>query len=190
MLVTLELRDCSGVLLYSKTEPSRSPLKQFSQLLLLRMGGTAVSNIANIANLGKQGTYSGGSGVAFQAKGPVNVDTRGIVIGTGAAAVTISDYALATQIAHGAGVGQMSHAAQTNPADVTTSDPDVTFAMSRVFTNNSGAAIVIRETGIYALQQTSDPGDFSFCVIRDTPAALSVANGATATVTYTLRITE
>ena len=53
------------------------------------------------------------------AQGTIGVISTGIVVGSGSTAVTISRYALATQIAHGVGAGQLSYAAQTYTAPTT-----------------------------------------------------------------------
>ena len=83
------------------------------------------------------------------AQGTVGVSSTGIVVGSGSTAVTISRYALATQIAHGVGAGQLSYAAQTYTAP-TTDGTKRYWKITRVFTNTSGGTVTVREVGLYA----------------------------------------
>lgn len=116
-------------------------------------------------------------------------DNYGIVVGTGTTAEANTDYALATQIAHGTGAGQLDYGAHsfTVPSIVGSS---VDMVVSRTFYNGSGSSITVNEIGIYC--ESKDTGAVAryFCILRDvltTPEV--VANTETLTVQYTIRTT-
>ena len=110
------------------------------------------------------------------------VITDGIVIGTGTDAVTISDYQLQTRIAHGTGAGQMQYGTQTFDSSTTVSGSNCYFQMARVFTNNSGGTITVKEVGIYSSISTYD-----FMLDR-TLIDQAVTDGQTLTLQYKFQI--
>jgi len=77
------------------------------------------------------------------------IDTRGIVVGTGATAESFEDYKLDTPVAEGTGLGQLSHVA-SELHNITWPGGGLTMADAQVryLNNNSGGAIVIAEVGI------------------------------------------
>jgi hypothetical protein len=120
---------------------------------------------------------------AFTATGGAGVDTNGIVIGTGANAVTIDDYSLQTKIAHGTGSGQMYYTAQVTTAPVK-SGSTYTTEVYRQFINLSGAAITVNECGIYC-----DNSGSRFIWCRDTTGGIAVLDSAILLVNYKLQTT-
>lgn len=77
------------------------------------------------------------------------INTRGIVVGTGAAAESFEDFELDALVAEGAGPGQLSHTT-SELHSITWPGGGLTMADAQVryFNNNSGGAIVIAEVGI------------------------------------------
>lgn len=190
-ITTLKVRikawDATGHTFHDCEELSGSPLKQFLQLILLRMFGADVANMVERGGTTQTARYSNTANM-MDATGAAGA-FKGISIGTDNTAVDIEDYTLGSRIAHGTGAGEMLHEAQSYPSDVTTSDPNVTFETSRNFNNNSGVSITIQETAIYAEQDCLVASGY-FCILRDTPTPVTVPDGGGATVTYTLTITE
>jgi hypothetical protein len=89
------------------------------------------------------------SNVYFQYKYADTDSSRGLMVGTSAETFTSEDFCLYGPISSGAGAGQLSYLTMTwtNPVlDAATN----TFSQtcSRVFNNNSSAAIVVREVGL------------------------------------------
>lgn len=113
----------------------------------------------------------------------LGVATFGIIVGTGLVPENFNSSALANAIASGNGAGQLAYSAQNAPTqayDFTTKTLSVTHV--RVFNNNSGGAITVTETGIYAKFNTQATG---FMLLRDLLASpVSVINAAQLTVTY------
>lgn len=115
-----------------------------------------------------------------------NDSTHSIVVGTGDTPVAITDYKLATQIAHGAGAGQLNYGATTKIAPATLADKRY-WSLVRPFTNGSGSTITVKEVGLYARCTTSN---WKFCVVRDVipGGGVDVPNGLTLSIGYQVYI--
>lgn len=180
--------DKAGKLYHQERIRSRSPVQQFLQILLACMGEQNVA-ATDFGGESENIDYDGGS--ILLALGPINSAARGIVIGTDATAVDMTDSALAAIIAHGTGSGQMIYNAQVCDSTITVADPDATFETYRNFNNNSGATITVRETGIYVNNSvTGTPNTDYFLIVRDVPTEVAVVDGGGCYVKYTLKITE
>jgi hypothetical protein len=108
-----------------------------------------------------------------------NKDT-GIVVGTGDTAFSVEQYGLVAQIMEGTGSGQFSHQAMVAPTgEYTGGTKTWKFTMSRVFNNNSGGSITVKETGLHGFSTQTYLLERS--VLDPTVA---VANAAQLTVTY------
>jgi len=112
------------------------------------------------------------------------VSAYGLVVGTGSGAVTLTDYRLGTQIAHGVGAGQLSYGG-TGLVAPSTSGADRSWQASRTFTNSSGGDITVNEVGIYVY--SSNP--YYYCIARDLTGGVLIANTKVGTLTYTFKIT-
>lgn len=117
--------------------------------------------------------------------GAATNDALGIVVGSGATAVTLSDYALETQIAHGVGGGQLQYGASSFDYPPALLAKQVYFKASRTFTNGSGAAVAVNEFGIYM-----DIGTGAFCcAVRDVLLnSVSIPDSGALTLTYRYRV--
>ena len=126
-------------------------------------------------------TYA--ANISMNVAGGATVTTFGIRAGTGTTAVTISDYAVETPIAEGTGAGQLSHGA-TSVGAPSTVGSSRQFTIARTFTNNSGASITVNEVGLYSRYST-----VYYFMLERSLLTFSIANGASATVTYTIKVT-
>ena len=121
----------------------------------------------------------------FDANTIATDDTYGIVVGTGSTPVAISDYGLETQIAHGAGAGQLMHQVSQFIAP-TTIGTKRRFLTTREFVNQSGGSITVNECGIYV---QSGPTSYEYCVVRDLIAGGKlVPDTATLVVQYEIYV--
>jgi hypothetical protein len=104
-------------------------------------------------------------------------------IGTGDTAATTEDYYLAAVIASGNGAGQLLASAMSRGTPSYDSGTHVwTVTDSKIFNNNSGGSITVKETGLHiAASQINYQIERS--VLSPTVA---VANGAQLTVTYAI----
>lgn len=172
---------------------SRSYLKQMLQMIAAIMEHTYATTDGNqtIKDTGNADrTMRGFATTANQnwaGDAAVNDSTYGVVVGTDNTAPTNTDVTLVAQVVHGGGAGQLSHGAHTFTAPAVVG-ANIDYIIQRTFINNSGGAIAIEEAGIYMKADDSTAGARILCVIRDL-LSISVANGQTLTVTYTLRTT-
>ena len=111
----------------------------------------------------------------------------GIVVGTGTNAVSISDTALQTKIAHGTGSGQLQYGAVTFGATACDASK-CECTITRDFANGSGGDITVNELGlIIHMYEGTVKG---ILVARDVVSGgIAVANGQTLTVNYKIRAT-
>jgi hypothetical protein len=138
------------------------------------------------------GAYYGGGGTHIAMKAPDNDDTYGIVVGTGTAPVTPTDYMLASKIPHGTGSGQLDYDTHTIASSYTSSSSYA--EISRVFVNKSGSDVVVREVGLIAWNYFKDTSavrnNVKFLVARDVlPSPVTVKNLGSLTVRYRISLT-
>lgn len=112
----------------------------------------------------------------------------GIQAGTGNAAVTPTDTALTTRIAHGGSAGELEYGG-CELVGLTFADPDGEFTIRRYFTNNSGGAITVEEVGIHAVGCDQDTASYSFLIAHDLTGGVAVADTELLRVTYVVQIT-
>lgn len=116
-------------------------------------------------------------------------DKIGIQVGTGAVAVTPTDYALGSRIAHGDGAGELEYSG-CELLYLSFSDPNGEFTIRRYFTNNSGGGITVNEVGIYAVGASyADTSSWPFCIARDLTGGVAVADTEILRVSYVPQIT-
>lgn len=173
--------DSEGRLIHRQRQLSRSPVKQFLQILL----GNFAITIGDVIK-DTSGALKGFTAQYMMCTANAGEDGWGIVLGTDNTPVDILDYKLIAQIMEGVGAGQLLHQGSNFDADVTVADPDCTFDMWRNFNNNSGGSIIVKETGIYVRVGTTD----KFCIVRDVPSQVTVPDGGGCYIKYTPKITE
>jgi hypothetical protein len=177
IFINCKITDKYGNVVSEKEQQANSLVKAFSVFLRTMFAGLteSVLDTSNASN-----TYNGASTSTCVAA--ATITTAGIVIGTGTDAVTISDYALQTKIAHGSSTDQMQYGTQTFDASVTVSGSDCYFQMARVFTNASGGTITVKEAAIYTTN-----GGYKFMLDR-TLLDQAVTDGQTLTLQYKFQI--
>lgn len=116
-----------------------------------------------------------------------NNSNYGIQVGSGTTPVVVADYKLDTQIVHGTGAGQLSH------ADTLIAAPSVVgstsqFVISRSLTNNSGGLVIIRELGL-CCRTDSSPAFFTLLCRDLTGSDVDVLATQVAAVSITLSVT-
>jgi len=198
----VEVRDKSGKLISKQHGQSHSWLKQWLQILKGEFAtryGTTVGN-ANISindETGSARTYPSQSSSQYptyylnlSTLGDAGDVSLGIIVGGGDAPNTLSTYALASKIGHGTASGQLLYGAESVEDVINPSGMDLTFRITRVFTNNSGASVTVKEMGILIKKLDSGFTPRSFLIVRDVLSSpSSVPDGATMTIRYTVKIT-
>jgi hypothetical protein len=194
----MEVRDENGKLLKFKRFKAHSYLKQYSGLLKgIMTHKYSVDNSGNVTikdTSGTDRTYpKSGAYVQFGCM-PIMADVSegdyGIVIGTSDTANTKDTYAMGGVIAHGSGSGQMLYGTTTIENPTNPSGNDWVFRIIRIFTNNSGASITVKEIGITVKAYDSGGVFRYFLIARDViSASVNVPSGSTLTVRYIPKIT-
>ena len=189
----VEVKDKKGKVIHKEKGLSKSLLKNFilwwhSKFTIddIDIGGAAAWTAKNIQGVEKgfpeSGTSEEGGWGTFGSK--VTETNFGLRVGTGTTPVTPEDYELETIIAHGTGSGQMLYSAQTYEAVEVISNTS-RFRITRVFTNNSGASISVKEIGA-AMGLWDNTSAYGYLLyLRDVLASpSSVPDGASLTLRY------
>jgi len=184
MYVDVVVRDKNGkVIQRIRKRKCTSYVRAMMDLLRAQFGQTSTTAVDTG---GASRTFAGNT-YHFWATAGASVTTFGIRVGTGTAAVTIADYSLQTPIAEGTGAGQLTHGA-TSVSTSSTVGSSRLFTVARTFTNNSGTSITVNEVGLIVTAQDTGVVDRNLLVERSL-LTFSIANGASATVTYTIQVT-
>lgn len=154
---------------------ANSLLKAFIQLLAVQISALAHT----IKDTGGVDRSISGNAANFHSAAGIATISQGVLIGTGTTSVTMLDFKLETQVTTNI-THSVSSFAVENP-----STGSWRLALSRGFTNNTGATLEVRESAIYCYG-----GGFTyfFCIDR-TLYSVSVPNGVTLTLTYRITVT-
>ena len=176
---------------------SRSFVIQFLQMLQCHMehaySGTNTHAITDTSNTSRTiginaGTVSYHNQNHWAVDAPEDVDTYGIVVGSDNTAEANTQYTLITKIADGTAAGQLDYGAHVW-TDTQVVGANVDLQIQRPFINNSGGNVTVEECGIYIAAADTSATQRIFCIIRDITGTVTVADGQTLTVDYTLRTT-
>ena len=172
---------------------SKSFLKPLLYKMCYMVGGSAIAtmDIDNVSNTTFNKGYFRVSHPGRDSRDDTYVvaestaDRVGIQVGTGTAAVAITDYAMNTKIVNGSSAGQFVHYGcwVLNPV---TGASSFSYNIERIFQNSSGGSITVNETGLY----DHDMNYYgNFCLIRDKlSSGVAVANGEYLKVKYTITV--
>ncbi|MBI4186271.1 MAG: hypothetical protein HY530_02050 [Chloroflexi bacterium] len=180
------VRDSQGKFISRECRKSRSFLRQWNDIIWAQVTG-ASGYIKRIDGNETWGIAPISENLLMTSVGGVEAN-QSIVVGSDNTPVTISDYALKTQIAHGSGAGQLNHQAATVNESVV-SGPNCGFVVERAFVNNSGGDVTVRESAIYV--RMKGPVYYGYaCVVRDVlTMPQTIPNGGSLSMSYTLRVT-
>jgi hypothetical protein len=109
--------------------------------------------------------------------------TKGLIVGSNDAAFSIENYALASQIGTGSGSGQLAYQAESASSAYAAGTTTWTLTRSRIFNNNSGSSITVKESGLCGYNINGYYSLWERSVLSPTVA---VPNGAQLTVTYAI----
>jgi len=178
------VRDRRGKVLERIAAPSRSYVSAWNQLLNVLNAHTG----KYITDVGGASQYISYSSSVLRANAGAGDISYGIRIGKGMTPVSINDYALENPCGEGTGVDQFLHQAMAagSPSVV---GYDCSFWHRRVMVNNSGSTISgIQEIGCYVMMKYSP--QYIGLSYRDVlPGPVSIPDGGSITVTYTLKVT-
>jgi len=178
------IQDKHGKVLERIAVPSRSYVKAWNQCLYV-LNRHSGYTITDTGGTGRSISYSSS---VLRANAGVGEIGYGIRIGKGTTPVTINDYALEIPCGEGTGVDQFLHQAMA-ASSPTVAGSDCLFWVRRVMVNNSGPTISgIREIGCYVMMKYS-PRYYALGYRDVLPGSVSIPDGGSITVTYTLKVT-
>ena len=111
--------------------------------------------------------------------------TFGIQVGTSATAVTRDDYALTVLVAHGVAATQLEYGTCV-VSDIVAVSGGYKITVSRVFTNNSGGNITVKEIGLVA--EYNGGTSFKFLIAHDLTGDIVVTNTLSRTFRYVITV--
>ena len=152
-----------GELAHEIIQPGHSFVQAFPNILVNYMSAGAIN--PTIDDTGGTSRVLSSAGFFLDASAAEAIATNGIVVGTGTTAVAMTDTKLVTQIAEGSGAGQLNHLVQQfTPVAIITATNNI--SLIRIFVNNSGSAITVKEVGLYVKNIVG--GVYrNFCMCRD-----------------------
>jgi len=180
---TVEVRDKEGRVLQRISAPSHCYVAQWNQLIRCQAAHATTSIVITdgFPNSNQEDI------ITLRCNAGAGVTLYGLLVGKGFTPVAIDDFALEIPLEEGVGVDEFNHQAVTFTAPAVVG-PTCSFTIKRIFVNNSGATISdIREIGAYV---SGDSPPRSYCGFRDVlPGGVTVPDGGTITVTYTIPVT-
>lgn len=178
----------SGLLIHEHSEPCNSHVEQYIDHLLVALSGrdthTSTDTGGTTTRVLERPIDSSANWMFMSES--VDTDDFGIWIGTGTTAVALTDYTLATKIAHGTGATQMTYQATTTG----TITSNRQYTVSRAFGNTAaGGDIIVAEIGIVVSTQYETTTEGFFLIERTVlGSTVTVSDGQTLTVEYTIDI--
>jgi hypothetical protein len=139
------------------------------------------------------GSTTCGGGTPAGMNAPDNDDSFGIVVGSGSASVSPTDYRLVSKISHGTGSGQLDH--DTHATTTSFSSTSSYIELARTFVNRSSGDVVVREVGIMARSFWKNSGsvignDVKYLIARDVlPSPVTVKPLGVLVVRYRITLT-
>jgi hypothetical protein len=149
---------CKGKLIKEEMRETHSLVQAFPAFLSALFRNASVLLVPDTG--GTNRTLNGSTQMIATAA--LGVTTNGIVVGTGNAAVLVTDHALQTLIAHGVGAGQLSYSAVDFPNTWSVVGNQSYMDIRRFVTNNSPGNITIEEIGLYVIDTSTN----KFCIER------------------------
>jgi hypothetical protein len=169
-----ELRDNKGRIVKRGKQHMKSWVKAWLHAIYAYLAYTSISALDTSGN-SRNIDYS----AIIRLNAGAGTSAFGIVVGSSDTPVTRDDYKLGSQIAHGSGTGQLMYGAVSFDTP-TAYSTGYLFRAIRVFTNNSGADITVKEIGLYA-----NFASYYFCIARDVlTTPVTIPNGYSWTVRY------
>lgn len=177
------IRNRNGRIIRHTKRRSHSFVSMFFAIMQAQTGQANVAGCTD--NAGNAVTVNPSSAAVYAVTAASGSATYGIQVGTGTIAPSPTDYKLSALIANGSGVGQLNYGACT-VGQFTVAAGATTLAITRTWTNGSGASITVTEVGIVCEANSSHASPDYFLILHDL-ATYQVPNGGNMTAVYTLK---
>ena len=176
--IGFQVHDKNGVLIFDDLQRGHSWTRNYYNLLYARAtSGVGSGSASFMAGYMSQKRQSGSIDNIIVGIPSSLILT--IIVGTGDTAFSVEQTNLATQIADGSGAGQLSHQPMAAAVSTYTAGTKTwKTTRQRIFNNNSGGIITLKEVGILS-------DNYTYLVERSLlDPAVAVPVGAQLTVTY------
>lgn len=199
IMIGLRVHDRNGDLIFDDIQRGHSWTRNYWNLLFA-LAASALGDASGLFQAGKMSDKNPAGTVRSTDYGPSPAEMSqdygfnfrtasagaGIWVGTGDTAFSVENVAMAALVAHGNSASQLYYAAMTVPV-LTYAGAGKTWtnSLARIFNNNSGGSITIKETGLgwrgYGFSNFNEAILVERSVLSP---AVAVPNGAQLTVTY------
>jgi len=184
------VRDAKGKIKYIEEAPSRSFILNFLYIWWLCFNLNSTDSVSVTSPSGAQTTMT-----LIQPMGWYNwydgpsAPYSGIQVGSGTSSPSASSPYLESLILNGTNPGQLEYSASSVTSPSVSSNP-ATLSVSKTFTNDSGGSVTVGEIGLAMQLRNDNTGQYEAALmVHDVlSSAVSVPNGSTITVTYTLQV--
>jgi hypothetical protein len=166
-------------------QPAHSIIGNFLAMLAcqMRQGGS----LCSIKDISANTFFPSVQSYTFNCAGAIGDGILGICVGRGDTAVTMLDYYLALPISHGTTLNKLYYNLQSwSPVAKTLTQWEM--AVTRTFTNQSGAPIDVKESCIIFNIGNASGGATYVMGIRDVFATITVPDAKVLTIQYTIAI--
>jgi len=184
------VRDAQGRIKYIEEAPSKSFILNFLYVWWLCFNLNTSDSVSVTSSSGTQTTMTTTQPLGwFNWVNGAGKPYTGIQVGSGTSAPSASSPYLESLITSGTGSGQLSYGSDSVTSPSISSNPG-TIQISKTFTNNSGGTVTVGEIGL-APQIRNDSSSLyqAALMVHDVlSSAVSVPNGGTITITYTLQV--
>jgi hypothetical protein len=190
IMIGLKVHDKNGILTFDDVQRGHSWLRHFWDSLFMACSsctGTgssvAAGNMVGVRFDGAIYTAYSSSGMGASVG---DGNGSGLKVGTSDTAFSVNHYALQAEIANGNGSGQLLHSTTTSGGVAVYTGGAKTWSatISRIFNNNSGASITVKETGLMNYGCPFNNTNNFYIERSVLSPTVAVANGAQLTVTY------
>jgi len=182
--------DPKGRVIRIEEAPSKSFILNFLYVWWLTFNLNSTDTVSVVSQSGQQTTQALGQAVAWDVwvNGKAS-PYAGIQVGSGTSSPSASSPYLESLILSGTGSGQLVYGSNSVTSPSMSSNP-ATMQITNTFTNNSGATVTVGEIGFAPQLYGANTSIYGACLfIHDVlSSAVSVPNGGTITVTYTLQV--
>ncbi len=184
----LRLYDPSGKLVWgTRRRKAKSYLKNMIETLYLCWRETS-RTIVDIDDVSQTAVAPSSTSTKRSWWNTTVVPTEGgLAVGSGNAAVTISDTKLNTKIADGSGSGQLEYRANVVAAPILLG-ADTFIYITQAFSNRSGADVTVEEIGIESSWGNNSVPTWTWLWMRDIVTAVVIPDGFSLVVDYKLQI--
>jgi len=185
IMIKLKVHDKNGILTFDDIQRGHSWTRNYYNMIFNQGAYGKPTTTTFGAGYISGKTITGGVNAQYSTSWAPNIIPCLIRVGTSDTAFSVEQYALGGIIEDGSSSGKLTHVTQATPTSSYISGTKTwKSTIDRVFNNNSGAIIIVKEVALYSQSVMWGSGDGWMPERSVLDPTVSVANGAQLTVTY------